>query len=50
MLTGSTKIVNPVMAERLRQIPWDVVKGEDGMFGFRRGDVGMLVYDSKTVA
>lgn len=46
---GNTKIQNPPQSEALRKIPWNVVKGEDGMFAFRRGDFGMLVYDSKTV-
>jgi len=44
---GNTIIPNPPQSEELRKIPWDIVKGEDGMFAFRRGDVGMLVYDSK---
>ena len=35
----------PEMSERLRQIPWEVTKVEDGMVVFRRGDVGFLVYD-----
>lgn len=48
MTIGSTKTVNPAGAEKLRQVPWDVIKEEDGMLAFQRGDFGILVYDSKT--
>jgi len=44
---GNTIIHNPPQSEELRKIPWDIIKGEDRMFAFQRGDVGMLVYDSK---
>lgn len=37
----------PERSEELRQIPWEVLKVEDGMIVFRRGDIGVLVYDSK---
>jgi len=50
MIMDDGKIIkNPPQSEALRKTPWDIVKGEDGMFAFQRGDVGMLVYDSKTV-
>ena len=48
MTTGRSKmkqtIVNPPMAEKLRKIPWDIIKVEDDIAAFRRGDVGMLAY------
>jgi hypothetical protein len=36
---------NPPFSERLRQIPWDIVKEEDGMLLLQRGDIGVLAYD-----
>jgi hypothetical protein len=45
MVFGKKVIKNPAVSELLRQIPWKVVKVEDGMAAFQRGDVGMLAYD-----
>mmetsp|Transcript_13558 Transcript_13558/g.22570 ORF Transcript_13558/g.22570 Transcript_13558/m.22570 type:complete len:243 (-) Transcript_13558:315-1043(-) len=48
MVTGRGKsretIERPSISEKLRQTPWDIIKVEDGIVGFRRGDVGMLAY------
>lgn len=43
----TTTLERPALSEKLRKLPWDLIKVEDGMLAFRRGDVGMLVYDSK---
>ena len=37
-------IPNPPMSEKLRKIPWQIIKVDDGIVGFRRGDVGLLAY------
>ena len=42
--TARTTIANPPVPEKLRKIPWEIVKVEDGIIAFRRGDVGILVY------
>jgi hypothetical protein len=45
----TTEVISrPDASERLRQIPWKVIRMEDGMVAFRRGDVGVLVYDRIT--
>mmetsp|Transcript_12944 Transcript_12944/g.19109 ORF Transcript_12944/g.19109 Transcript_12944/m.19109 type:complete len:226 (-) Transcript_12944:8-685(-) len=49
VINRKEKIVNPPACEALRKIPWDIIKGEDGLFAFRRGDAGMLAYDKKPV-
>ena len=36
-----TVIPNPPVSERLRQIPWEILQEDDGMFIFRRGAVGV---------
>lgn len=36
---------SPAIAEKLSAEPWDVVKCEDGMICFQRGDIGYLVFD-----
>lgn len=41
---GKKTIPNPPMSEQLRKIPWQIIKVEDGIVGFRRGDVGLLAY------
>ena len=43
------KILNPALSEKLRVIPWDVIKEENGLVAFKRGDVGVLVYDRDSV-
>ena len=35
----------PANAEKMASIPWDIVKCDDGMVCFQRGDVGYLVFD-----
>ena len=45
MNMAGTVVPNPPPAERLRQIPWDIVKEEEGMILFQRGDLGVLAYD-----
>lgn len=47
LMITTTTLERPALSEELRKIPWELVKVEDGMLAFRRGDVGMLVYDSK---
>eukprot|EP00548_Thalassiothrix_antarctica_P002550 CAMPEP_0194154542 /NCGR_PEP_ID=MMETSP0152-20130528/61118_1 /TAXON_ID=1049557 /ORGANISM="Thalassiothrix antarctica, Strain L6-D1" /LENGTH=301 /DNA_ID=CAMNT_0038860731 /DNA_START=30 /DNA_END=935 /DNA_ORIENTATION=+ len=42
---ASKVIENPAAAQKLSKEPWDVVKCEDGMVCFQRGDVGYLVFD-----
>jgi hypothetical protein len=44
MKIGKKVVQNPEASEKLRQIPWDVVKDEEGLVVFKRGDVGMLAY------
>ena len=45
---GATVIKNPPAAERLRQIPWEIVKEEDEMVAFKREGHGLLAYDLKS--
>eukprot|EP00555_Chaetoceros_dichaeta_P002434 CAMPEP_0198251700 /NCGR_PEP_ID=MMETSP1447-20131203/2455_1 /TAXON_ID=420782 /ORGANISM="Chaetoceros dichaeta, Strain CCMP1751" /LENGTH=212 /DNA_ID=CAMNT_0043936785 /DNA_START=233 /DNA_END=871 /DNA_ORIENTATION=+ len=42
---GRKKKDRPAGAEKLASIPWDIVKCDDGMVSFQRGDVGYLVFD-----
>lgn len=42
---GRKKKDRPAGAEKLASIPWDIVKCDDGMVSFRRGEVGYLVFD-----
>eukprot|EP00566_Odontella_aurita_P022100 CAMPEP_0113526872 /NCGR_PEP_ID=MMETSP0015_2-20120614/983_1 /TAXON_ID=2838 /ORGANISM="Odontella" /LENGTH=235 /DNA_ID=CAMNT_0000425247 /DNA_START=92 /DNA_END=799 /DNA_ORIENTATION=- /assembly_acc=CAM_ASM_000160 len=44
MTMGDTVIPSPPASEKLRKIPWEILKVEDGIMGFRRGDIGMLAY------
>jgi hypothetical protein len=43
----SEVVVRPERSEELRKIPWQLVKVEDGMVAFQRGEIGMLVYDKQ---
>jgi len=46
---ASRVIENPAAAQKLSKEPWDIVKCEDGMVCFQRGDVGYLVFDKLVV-
>ncbi len=48
-LKMGNKIVveNPKVSTELSKQNWEIVKREDGMICFKRGDIGYLVYDSK---
>jgi hypothetical protein len=37
---------NPKVSTELSSTPWDIIKLNDGMICFKRGDIGYLVYDS----
>ncbi len=43
----SYTIDNPKVSVELSSQPWDILKVEDGMICFQRGDIGYLVYDKK---
>jgi hypothetical protein len=38
-------IANPPAAEKLRQIPWQVLQEKDGMLLLQRGSIGVLAFD-----
>jgi hypothetical protein len=41
-------IANPPIAEKLRQVPWQVLQETDGMMLLQRGSIGVLAYDRKS--
>jgi len=49
LLGGLKKIVkdNPAVCQKLSALPWEICAYDDGMIGFKRGDIGYLAYDSK---
>jgi len=49
LLGGLKKVVkdNPAVCQKLSALPWGICAYDDGMIGFKRGDIGYLAYDSK---